>query len=1392
MQSGVRLSVVLCLVFCAGIASAQSPGTRGSVNQPRQSEVWFRRGRVIPGQPAAALRYRAERQKLQLRAARAATPRLAGMSAFPRVAAGTIWTPLGPAPLASDPTGLGVQDYGPVAGRATAVAIDPADGTGNTVYVGGAYGGVWKSKNAGPLSPNPSSVTWTPVTDDQPTLAVGAIAIQPQLTNPDTSRSVVLVGTGETNSSGDSYYGLGILRSADAGSTWTLISQDSTGTRLFAGLGFSQIAFSTTNPSLVVAAAAGATQGVIEGLEDPVIANRGLYYSNDGGQSWNYATVKDAGLVIDPSSATSVVYNAAAKQFFAAIQWHGIYSSSDGATWNRLNNQPGGLSPVSCPAAPATSTCLLYRGEFAVVPGRNEMYFWYVDGNNTDRLIWQTKNGGGTWTQLNDDGITNCGDVLGGCGTEQGAYNLELAAIPDGQVTDLYAGAVNLYKCRITTASPSCGGSRVPDTFFNLTHAYGCPPNFGSIAHVHPGQHALAFLQINNNTQVVMYFANDGGIYRALDGYTGLLTGACGGHNLFDSLNETSAGSAPFSLTQFVSFSQHPTDPNTILGGAESNGSPATSTSQSDTSWLNVNAGDGGYNEINPDNPTEWFTANTNVSIQRCAFGVDCRAQDFSDGLVVSNATVGGDSGPFYTPFILDPQNSGELLVGTCRVWRGATDGSGFSALTQSFETGGSESCSGGEINQVRTLAAGGLKDTAGFSNVMYAGTDGLGPLVSTGGHIWVATNVSGGPGAWVDRTGATNPSGFPVSGIAIDQSDTTGKTAYATIMGFHVSHVWKTTNAGSSWTDFTGALPDAPANAVLVDAPTNTVYVGTDVGVFASSTANPAWSEVGPEPGSGAGFLPNVAITALRMFSFGGTRKLRASTYGRGIWEFPLALGPDFQFASPDNVVTAFAGQNAAFSLTLQGQNGFNSLVTLSCTRRATAPPPTCTFTPSSVTPTSSGTTIGVNASGPVGDYLFNAHGVGSDTNTTSRDFSLTLHVVDFSLTAPAPGSVTTNRSSVSGPVAFQVAAAGAFNQMVALSCGGLPAGATCNFQPSSSASPISGSPSTVTLTISVGATTPLGTSQITLNGSVAGGPARTQTLSLTVSTGSTGSPNFALAISNPSLTTNPNEPAVFNGTLTASGGYSSPVNLRCSGAVPPTCAVSLTPLTPTTAGAAFTVTASSDVQNHFNFTIDATGTDPAAIDQSTPVELIVGFNFVINNLSPSQTIKAGQTASYNLDVVPLGNGSVFPGNVALSCSTASLPPLSTCSFTPSLVASGQGDTNVVLKVATIAATPTTASLPGTPYRLWYDLGLSVAGVLLAFGGLKKSRRRQNKVCLRLVMVNILLGLLVACGGGSSGGKVSGGGAGHPGTPPGPYTITVKAAVGSVTRSVDVVLTVQ
>ena len=925
----------------------------------------------------------------------------------------------------------------------------------------------------------------------------------------------------------------------------------------------------------------------------------------------------------------------------------------------------------------------------------------------------------------------------------------------------------------------------------------------------------MSFLQINNNSQVVMYFATDGGIYRALDGYTGLTAGTCDGKNQFDSLNETLG-----SMTEFVSFSQHPSDPNTLLGGAGDNGSPATSTSQSSTTWLNVNGGDGGFNEINPDNPNEWFTANTDVSIQRCEVGVDCRVQDFDSGLVVSNTTVGGDAGALFTPFILDPQNSGELIVGTCRVWRGATDGTGFVSLTDNFDAGGTASCTGGEVNLVRSLAAGGIKSTSGFSNVMYAGTDGLGPVALGGGHIWVATNVSGGPGAWFDRTGNTNPLAFPISSIAVDRSDATGKTAFMTIMGFHVSHVWKTTDAGLSWTDFSqGAnspaivslnadtnssislraeaegldssntsLPDAPANAVLVDSAASTVYVGTDVGVFASNTATAGWNEVGPSPESGqAGYLPNTAVTALRMFNSGGTKKLRASTYGRGLWEFTLVAGPDFQFASSDNSVIAFAGQTANFTVGLRAENGYNSAVNLSCTRRATPPPPSCSITPLRVTPTSAGGDFGVSATGPVGDYFFNAHGIGSDTNTVTRDFALTLHMVDFNLTAPAPASLTMNQSDTSGPVAFQVTAEGAFNGAVALACAGLPAGAACTFQPGGALNPVSGSPAPVTLTISTSATTPPGTFPIAISAITTGGPSRTQTLSLTVNAGISSNPGFALAVSNPTLAVGPTESAVFNGTLTASNGYSSPVTLSCADGVPLTCVPSPATLTPTAAGAAFTVTASSDVQNTFSFNIVATGTDTAGITHSALVQLVVGFDFALNNNSPAQAVLAGQTAAFNLDVVPLGNGSVFPADATLSCSAAGMPQLSTCSFTPNQVSSGSGDTNVVLNIATVGAS---AGMRQEHERLWYDAGLTFAGIVLAFGRSKNLNRRKKKTALPLAIIFLLLGMFAACGGGSSGGD--GTGAGHPGTPPGNYTITVNAVVGSVTRSVQVGLTVQ
>jgi len=1132
---------------------------------------WNQRGRTVPrGESAAGLRFRAYRQKMAMRAQRAAAnakstspealssiypPKrsLDGAPAFP--SGSTVWAPLGPAPLASDATGDGTQDYNWVSGRATSVVIDPADTTENTVLLGGAYGGLWKSTNAGSLNSNPALVTWQALIDDQPTLAVGAIALQPG------NSRVLLVGTGETNSSGDSYYGLGILRSADGGATWTQITgKGQPPDQSFLGIGFSKIAFSTANPNLVVAATAGNNGLYVGREEDGNSTARGLYYSTDGGVNWNRAILSDSAV---PASATAVIYNAsqgASGTFYAFIRRHGLYSSTDGQNFTRLTTQPSaGLASGLCPAGSNASSCLIYRGEFAVVSGRNEMYVWVVDvqpdgfGNPApvDEGIWRSTNGGTSWTAIPDNGITNCGDSAfgpnSGCGVEQGYYNLELAAVPDpappSAGTDLYAGAINLYKCTFASGGTTC----TQGDWINLTHVYGCNPGpLGAPAHVHPDQHGLAFMVASG--KAVGYFAHDGGISRTLDGYAGLNTGSCTGTNQFDSLSESLG-----SMTEFVSFSVHPTSADIMLGGTQDNGSPKTSSATSNSTWQNALGGDGGFNAINPTNPNEWFAANPYLTIVKCELGTACNDAGFFE--VVSPANLGGDQGAFYTPYILDPQNASEMLVGTCRVWRISTSGTAPLQLSNDFDTLGTGVCTGGEINLVNALAVGGPKDTNNNSTVVYAVTNGYGPLSGMpGGEVWVTSNA--GVTLMTNVTQNVNPSGYAISSVAMDKSDATGKTAYVGIMGFSTpsyptSHVWKTANAGTSWTDWTSTgptgLPDVPVNALLVDSQAGLVYAGTDVGVFVSSTATASWTEVGPAPGQGvSGFLPDAPVTALQLFNpDAGTKTLVASTYGRGIWSYALVASPNYTNVISNSPQTVFPTQTATFDGTLTAKSGYASTVNLSCSG---ATPATCTLNPTSATPTAAYT---LTAGGVVGDYSFNAHAVGTDTNTITHDAPVTLHVVDFNLTAPSPNSLSVAQSGTSGASTFQVTASGSFAGTVTLNCSaGLPAGAACVFSPSSAVSPTSSTPVTVTLTVTAAAGTPVGgPTTVTISAIAAGAPsAKMQTFGLTV-TGS--GPDFTWTdTGNASVTVLAGQSARFTFSASPVGGgvFSSGVSFGCA----------------------------------------------------------------------------------------------------------------------------------------------------------------------------------------------------------------------------------------------------
>jgi hypothetical protein len=1371
-RCGVRVlfCATLLLAMVSGSAFAQGAkvtpdnreGSNENADNPQARAQWFLRGRTVNGKPAPQLLHRAYQQKLNNRALhqqarqsqmRTANTQGAGGSTATSISplfvqssgTGASWTALGPAPSGTASVGDPNQDYGPAIGRTTVVLVDQSDTTGNTVYIGGAAGGLWKSTNAASsyvqncnsvsISTAPycaPNVTWTPLIDQQPTLTVGAMAIKPG--NP----TWLLVGTGEANNSVDSYYGLGFLLSQDGGTTWTLASSaksaDGTTTIDLHGLGTTQLAFSTENisaqnltDSTVVATMAAASGGISVGAEFATVGTntpRGIYFSRDGGQNWQRATVCDAQTWTPPScpaastpdsgSANSVVYNASSHLFYANIRYHGFYSSPDGQYWTRLAVQPGGtlLSTTACPATPYSASCPLYRGQIAVVPGRagpnskGEMYTFIVDVNDVDKGIYQTLDGGATWTALSTTGIDICGDGSNGaCGTNQGSYNLTLLAVPNGTTaTDVWAGAVNEYRCNVDPIlNPTC--STKP--FYNMTHTYGvCSGGaVGAFSHVHPDEHGIDFVQ---NKPAIVYFGNDGGVYRTLNGFD-TATQTCGTSQpwvQFDNLSGTMG-----SMIQYVWFSQHPTDSSVLLGGTQDNGSMARNGSSPATtygvSWQSVNNGDGGFNDINPTNPNEWFTSSpvgtSNVDIEQCinTSGISCTAKTFST--IVSS--LGGDNAPFYMPYILDPQAANHLLAGTCRLWRIDRGATATSWLTPTqltynldgFATQSTFACASTAVNQVSAIAAGGpckgicnsgTNGTGNGSQAIYVGT--------AAGELFVTTAADSGAASWsnrslgldnthnagvTDSTGtpicdaahrtatlAANPyaCGYPISAVALDPADPTGQTAYVTVMGFNTGHVFKTTDAGANWTNLDGAaggtgLPDNPADGVVVDPNTKgLVYVATDVGVFSSHTdpSDPAlavgtWTEVGPS--SGTGMLPNVAATALRTFGTGASTRLRVSTYGRGIWEISIAPVPTFTL-SVTTPAPATVGQSATITGTITLIKGYNYPIQISCANLD----PSLTCSPAQQTVSAGATSFSIGISGTTaGTYTFNIVAVGGDPQavTQQQPVSFTVQPApDFTVATPA--AITTAAGS-SGTVNFNVQANSTFSGTVTATCTTLPstswncssplpvtlaANGTANFSMT-----ITPGAATAPATYSVTITVTSGSISHAVNASVQVLEAPDFTMSAPPPAST---PAGLTATSSFDLTANTtfNSQYSNNGAITLNCYVSSlPSGTACS--FSPSSSVTLAPSQKQTVTVSVTTTATTTPNSYpVTITASATGTAKPPVQFSVTVQAPSNaFELSGQTQFPSPNVKAGATltgATINL------RSSAYSGNVALTCS--------------------------------------------------------------------------------------------------------------------------------------------
>ncbi len=278
-----------------------------------------------------------------------------------------VWKEMGPAPIA------GNQNVG----RISAVACSPTDP--NRYFVGGADGGVWRTTNGGQ--------SWMPLTDQMPSSAIGAIAIDP------TNHDVVYVGTGEANFANHSRYGLGIYRSTNGGANWSHLAQST-----FAGRCISRIVIDPQNTQTLYAAvtiAGGFPSLAAAKMHPQRLGPLGVFRSVNGGVSWLQLTgglpnVSATSLAIDPSNP-QVLYAGIGHIFGDPA--NGVYKTTNGGNgWTKLVGgglPPGTVGRVTIAVAPSMPTRLYaHIGDPADATG----------GGSGTMGFFRSDNAGQTWT----------------------------------------------------------------------------------------------------------------------------------------------------------------------------------------------------------------------------------------------------------------------------------------------------------------------------------------------------------------------------------------------------------------------------------------------------------------------------------------------------------------------------------------------------------------------------------------------------------------------------------------------------------------------------------------------------------------------------------------------------------------------------------------------------------------------------------------------------------------------------------------------------------------------------------------------------------------------------------------------------------------------------------
>ena len=732
-------------------------------------------------------------------------------------------------------------------GLVEAIRIDPR--SGSTVLVATAGGGVWKTANFGASAPS-----WQPLTDSLGNLAIGGFDLDPH--HPDT----IYVGLGEP------YYEPGgfVQKTADGGATW------SAPVALGGAENVRDLRVDPTNSSVVM-----------------VATDLGLFRSADAGASFALVDLPNANGLQLYEAIWSIAYtghDAAGSHWDVSgvaacdVGWwppeeswgrlsgqncpHGnpgaIWRSVDGGvTWTMLALPPGRVGRMTLAAG---STQDPTRTNVYALAGNQD------ESHSATANIFRSDDGGATFvsakgTLSNPD--TVCTDMNVGAG--QSGFNQAIAVDPSNSDRVIVAGLYCSYRTlNGRSAAPSW---QVVSDVYGPQTATAC----GAIPYVHSDFHAALIA----NGRV--YLGGDGGIEMSPDALT-----VAGGSECSVTWQNKNRGLVTHLCYSVASGDPVAGDPQVLYTGMQDLSTRWRDPAQLDR-WDTINLSDGtGGAVARIGSQTIYWAAqagsardDTTPARTYCnrRSGLDC--QQLASWQPSNPTLPQGDAEPFVVNFApLDAEPAGGVLShSNFNVWRadGTPTWTNVGTLGPSYY-----------INGVAAGPKAGLWGAAMYDHVA---------VTSDAGAHWTTSQTLGVGGKSLD--GSPSAIAFPASmpqgtqpGDVFVVGSSSELLSDGTPVPDNVGHLLITHDRGMTFTLFAGDLPNVPVWAVKYaasDASNRTIYVATEIGVYRTTNGGQNWSRLG----SG---LPMVRTTDLYLSHDGSF--LRASTWGRGVWQLDLGDG--------------------------------------------------------------------------------------------------------------------------------------------------------------------------------------------------------------------------------------------------------------------------------------------------------------------------------------------------------------------------------------------------------------------------------------------------------------------------------------------------------------------